>query len=524
MRGFGEHKQPKKVDSSEQEKRFLSQAVKLHHSGKFGEASRCYELLITNGSKNPLVYFNYGFLLQSLGRLQKAESSTRKAILLKPDFADAHFNLGEILNNLGKLNDSEIYIRKGLELKPDSAIAHCNLGRILRKQGKLKDAKESTLKAIALKPDFAIAYCNLGNILKNLGQLNDSKLALIKALEIQPDLIRAYYSLSLLPTKTTDQQLIDYLFSEDILRNKPKKDIVDIYFARSNILHAKKVFSESSKYLRIANALKLKLRPSNIDLFLKKSNNLMIESKKRKIKIRNNKNLPQSIFIVGMPRSGSTLCESILSMDNDVKDLGEINIFEEAYLYAKQLNDYSNLNDTYLDKTGWRKEKFNISTNKWLYNFRYTGIICNAIPNAKIIHCFRNPLDNILSIYRANFSAGNEYSSCLMECARMYIDQEKVMNEYKKVFKSSIYDFNYDLLVTNPQKEIKVLINWLNWEWDDKYLYSHKNNRSVSTASSVQVRSPINKRSINGWKNYKEMLKPAIKILKEHSLVIDKDC
>ena len=97
MRGFGEHKQPKKVDSSEQEKRFLSQAVKLHHSGKSGEASRCYELLITNGSKNPLVYFNYGLLLQSLGRLQKAESSTRKAILLKPDFADAHFNLGEIL-------------------------------------------------------------------------------------------------------------------------------------------------------------------------------------------------------------------------------------------------------------------------------------------------------------------------------------------------------------------------------------------------------------------------------------------
>ena len=90
-------------------------------------------------------------------------------------------------------------------------------------------------------------------------------------------------------------------------------------------------------------------------------------------------------------------------------------------------------------------------------------------------------------------------------------------------YRRECHDFNYDLLVTNPQKEIKLLINWLNWEWDDKYLYSHKNNRSVSTASSVQVRSPINKKSINGWKNYKEMLKPAIKMLKEDSLVIDKD-
>ena len=159
------------------------------------------------------------------------------------------------------------------------------------------------------------------------------------------------------------------------------------------------------------------------------------------------------------------------------------------------------------------KNEIYVSTNKWLYNYHYVGIISNQIPNAKIIHCFRNPLDNILSIYRAHFSSGNEYSSSLIDCAKVYMDQEDVMNKYKTRFSEKIYDLNYDLLVSNPDKEIKSLVSWLGWKWNDSYLSPHLNKRIISTASSVQVRSPINSKSIGGWKNYKDMLKPAIEIL-----------
>jgi hypothetical protein len=170
-----------------------------------------------------------------------------------------------------------------------------------------------------------------------------------------------------------------------------------------------------------------------------------------------------------------------------------------------------NLAEVYIKKVN-NKTKLKIITNKDLYNFQYAGIIANQIPNAKIIHCFRNPLDNILSIYRAHFANGNEYSSSLVDCARVYIEQEELMNEYKKKFKTIIYKLNYDSLVTNTNQEIKSLISWLDWDWDDKYLSPHLNTRSVSTASNVQVRSPINSKSIGGWKNYKEMLQPAIEI------------
>jgi hypothetical protein len=200
-------------------------------------------------------------------------------------------------------------------------------------------------------------------------------------------------------------------------------------------------------------------------------------------------------------------------MNISVDDLGEINILEESFLEQKKINKVLNLAEEYYKNIKDLKKKSNITTNKNLYNYQYTGIIAKRIPNAKIIHCFRNPLDNILSIYRAHFSKGNYYSSSLVDCARVYLDQEEQMTEYKKKFRSKIYDLNYDSLVTNANQEIKDLIAWLGWKWDDRYLSPHLNARSVVTASNVQVRSPMNSKSIGGWKNYKEMLKPAIEIL-----------
>ena len=200
-------------------------------------------------------------------------------------------------------------------------------------------------------------------------------------------------------------------------------------------------------------------------------------------------------------------------MNEKLKDLGETNILEKAYIKSRKFNQKMRLADLYMQELNQLLEEFIITTNKWLYNYQYSGIIANEIPNCKIIHCFRNPLDNILSIYRANFENANYYSSSLIDSAKVYLDQEQVMNTYKIKFRQKIYDLNYDLLVKNPHKEIKSLIKWLGWEWNDSYLSPHQNPRSVFTASNVQVRSPINSQSIGGWKKYKEMLQPAIEII-----------
>ena len=264
--------------------------------------------------------------------------------------------------------------------------------------------------------------------------------------------------------------------------------------------------------MQLANNLKFDLNPFDYENFLKKSRTLLLETDKKILIKIELKNSSENIFIVGMPRCGSTLLESIISMNNNVYALGEINILEESYLEYKESKKKKRIDELYIEKVN-KKTQLNITTNKWLYNYRYAGIISDEIPNSKIIHCYRNPLDNILSLYRAHFTKGNQYSSSLVNCAKVYLEQEKIMSIYKNKFQSKIYNLNYDLLVSNPDKEIKSLISWLGWNWQDLYLSPHQNTRAIATRSSVEVRSPINSKSIGGWKNYREMLKPALEIL-----------
>ena len=431
--------------------------------------------LQTNLSRDEII--KKAFQYQSQGNI--AEASKYYQFFINRGFKDHRIflNSGEILKDLGRLEEAEIWIRRAISLKPDYAIAHNNLGNILRAKNKLKEAE--------------LCYC--------------------RAIICNPDFIKAYYNLSTLTSTDENKIWETKLFSESFLKNKSKNDRFIIFFARANILHKRKNYKESAKYLELANKLKILIRPSNSASLIKNSKLLLIESSKANLKLTKEKKYPQSIFIVGMPRSGTTLTESIISMNSKVFPLGEINTLERSFKEWKKNKEKIDLSDLYLQKIN--KIKSDITTNKYLYNYQYAGIISTQIPNSKIIHCYRNPLDNILSIYRANFPNGNEYTSSLVDCAHIYLDHKRVMNEYKKRYRANIYDLDYELLVKNPDEEIKFLIKWLGWKWDKSYLKPHLNQRSVITASDIQVRSKINSKSIGGWKNYKEMLKPVFEIL-----------
>ena len=516
MKGFGEQYQSKKKSNKKikpSKEQIINQAFKFHSQGNISEAIKYYQYFINQGFEDYRVFSNYGVILVGFGKLKEAVFCYRKAIKLNPDFADAHFNLGNLMRNLGKLKEAEISYLKAIEINPNFANAHSNLGNALRDLGNLHQAEVSFRKAIEINPNIAIFHSNLGGILKNFGKLKEAELSCLKAIEINPNYARAYFSISNLKYSDKNKMWRDNLFSKSILTNKSRQDHIDIYFARANVLHKEKNYNDSSKYLELANKLKLSIRPSKPEIILNKSKTLLSESEKIKTTEKNNIKFPQSIFIVGMFRSGSTLLESILSMNNSVDDLGEITILEKSFLESKKIDQSLSLAKNYWTKIKELNKKSDITTNKNLFNYQYTGIIAEEIPNAKIIHCFRNPLDNILSIFRANFAMGNEYGSSLEDCTKVYLDQEEVMSKFKNKFRSKIYDLNYERLVSNPNEEIKSLISWLDWQWEDVYLSPHLNKRSVSTASNVQVRSPINSKSIGGWKNYKDMLQPSIQML-----------
>ena len=192
-----------------------------------------------------------------------------------------------------------------------------------------------------------------------------------------------------------------------------------------------------------------------------------------------------------------------------------MNVFIES-----ERKDFTQLDDLYHKYTkNYSNKKY--TTNKTLSNYMYVPYIISKMNYSKIIYTFRNPLDNILSMYKAKFTGlGNEYSSSIIDSAIYYINHFKIMKSYKKKYQDGIYFLNYDSLVNNPEKEIKSLINWLDWDWNENYLYPYKSKQAFFTASNVQVRSPINNSSVGGWKKYEKMLKKAENYFKEKNFSI----
>jgi len=157
-----------------------------------------------------------------------------------------------------------------------------------------------------------------------------------------------------------------------------------------------------------------------------------------------------------------------------------------------------------------------------LSNYMHIPYLVAKMEHSKVIYTFRNPLDNILSMYRAKFTGvGNEYSSSLVDSAEYYIHHFKMMSFYKKKYKEHIYFLNYDKLVNQPEEQIGKLISWLEFSWDEKYLKPYENKQGFFTASNVQVRSPINNKSVGGWKKYSNLLRESLQIFEKNNFALD---
>ena len=523
---------------------YLRKAIKLNPSFYYAY-SNLVDILIDNSNIKDAEYYiykaiklnpkfanahlNLGRLLWKQGKVKEAEKATLEAIKLNPNLADAYMNIGGIFIDQGRLPEAEESTLKAIKLNPTNSIAHYNLGLILKNQGRIEESEKSTLKSIELNPNLSDSYFSLGSILIDLGRFKEAQNNLIKAIQINPDFSKAFYLLSTFDKLSDQLKLHQYLFSDKILLNKDNKELIDIYFARANISHQENRYRKSAQFLIKANNLKLNLFPSDARLLIHETLQTSRQFRNFNSKIKKNINQTKHIFIVGMPRSGSTLIESIISINSKVYALGEVNFLEEAFLEVSNpcvTNNSNNLYQLYLEKIFNVNSQAQLTTDKMLYNYQYIDLIVNYIPGAKIIHACRNPLDNILSIYRAHFAIGNTYSSSLIDCVDVYLNQEMIISKFKKKYSSLVYELNYDYLVENPFKHIYSLITWLGWNWDDSYLYPEKNTRSILTRSNFEARNPINTKSVSVWKNYRNMLEPVIdrlNCLDKYSLSDDLD-
>jgi hypothetical protein len=444
----------------------------LIESGQNEEAKKL--LLSLQLAKNSVLYFQREILISKIFITQKKYLLAEEILLKLRNL----FSKEKILY----LNLSDLYF-KSKELEKGILI--------------LKEGINNFPKFIPFRFNLAIMYRNLGLI----------ELSIKEHLEILLDdkfNSNSYYELSTMYDFSHHSEQLNTLLNIEI-GNLSQKEKIYFGYSKANIFHSQKEYKKSAYFLKIANDEKLKVQPSDIKRKLNTGEyyrNLKINKNLKIDKAANNSN--QYLFIVGMPRCGSTLLESILSLNPEVKDLGEVLFLEESLQKTDDLLEVKNL---YEEKVQLINSEMKIFTDKNLFNFLYCPVIYNLFQNARIIHCTRNPLDNILSIYRTNF-LNQSFSSSIKDITDIYMYQMKVMHEYKSKFGSVIYSYDHDKVVQNPKETIQDLINWLNWEWSEEYLSPQKSKRSVFTASSAQVREKINSHSSGYWKNYKDLLKP----------------
>ena len=386
-------------------------------------------------------------------------------------------------------------------------ILYLNLSDLYFKNKELDKGILILKEGINSFPKFVPLRFNLGIMYRNIGLIELSIKSHIEILEEDQFNANCYYELSTMYNFSNHKKKLKTLLNIEI-ENLPPKEKIYFCYSKANIYHQCKDYKKSTYFLKIANEEKLKIHPSDIKTKLNTGEyyrNLRIN---KTVKIEREIGSNRYLFIVGMPRCGSTLLESILSLNNKVKDLGEVFFLEESLQKADNLLEVKKL---YAEKVKVFNSEKKIFTDKNLFNFLYCPIIYNLFPNARIIHCTRNPLDNILSIYRTNF-LNQSFSSSLKDITDLYLYHLKLMHEYKSKFGSIIYSYEHDKVIQNPKETIQDLINWLEWEWNDKYLSPQKSKRSVFTASSAQVRKKINSHSSGYWKNYNDFLKPVSKL------------
>lgn len=505
---------------------YFQLAVIASKVGKANIAVKLTQQAIKLNGKISAYHRALGELYRRSGKLKEALTETREAIKLSPKDAESYYNLGLIMADSKKYQEAVKAYRKVIELNPSHNLAANNLGSALEKIGDEKAAVEAYKKAISINPKHAEAQNNLGAIFSAHGKLDEARKHFQAAIEANNNFIYSHYNLSSLKKYTTDDPHLKSL--EDIekrIRTLSKDSQIKAGFALAKAREDVGRFDDAWQAYEFAN----KIKRSTINYDYKKTeqevSKLIKSFSKEFVNSNKIKGFEDStpIFILGMPRSGTSLIEQIISSHDGVYGAGELKDLPETFKqfsgisigssYGEWLKNtdektIQNIGKAYLKKLKSHNKTAQYITDKMPGNFFYIGLIHLALPNAKIIHSIRNPLDTCFSNYSRLFNDTMAFAYDLNDLGHYYNSYNLLMEHWKKVLpKGTILDVNYEDVVDDLKKQSKRIIKFCGLDWDDKCLEFHKNERQVKTASVAQVREPIYKTSVERWKNFEKHLK-----------------
>ena len=500
----------------------IQQAINLYKSQNFSSAEEFCKKLIKLNPKIAFLFNLLGLILSAQRRNDEAIEYYKKGISLQPDYAMIYNNLGSAYKIKKKYLDSEKYYKKSIELDKKTPEAQNNLGSLYNELNRHDEAIICYKKSININPKFYIAYYNLAVLYKSLGKFDECKKYLKETIKLYPNFYIAHRVYSqIIKYKSNDAHLKQMKTLYE--KNNSEFGKGELAFGLGKAYDDIGRFEKAITYFNTGNEIRRKVIKFSIDREKKEFENIKkIFNKDFLVKSKNSLNNDITpIFILGMPRSGTTLVEQIISSHPDVYGGDELNTFNELikkYFYKDDIisselvnkntnQSFTKIESDYLDKIKKISKNSKRVSDKLPINFKWIGFIYLILPKSKIIHCVRNPKDTCLSIYK-NYFTNNElnYAYNINEVIEFYKLYQNLMDFWKKNIPDFIIDIEYEKLIKNPKKEISSLINECNLSWNDKCTKFYNNERQIKTASDTQARKKIYSNSINSWKNYKKFL------------------
>tara|TARA_B100000902_G_scaffold399669_1_gene471713 strand:+ start:1194 stop:2750 length:1557 start_codon:yes stop_codon:yes gene_type:complete len=505
-------------------------AVLAYQNKEYNKTIKICEALIEVNETSD-IYNLFGLAQQKKKEFKSSIESLNKAIKKNKNNFEAYNNLGISLKNTNNFELAEKMYLKSLELNPNYLQGIANLALLKESRNQHDDSLNLYLKALKLCPvQNKLFFLNkLRSLYQVKGDFNSAKIYAKKMLDFSSSESSAWETLSNLGNNEEKKDILIKL--EEIILSKEidDKNISSLYFIIGNIYESFKDFEKANYYLDLANQTKKKLVISNLNIISNEKKNIFKIFEHLELqKIDKNNSDKKIIFILGLPRSGSTLIEEIISTYKEVAKTGENNLIQrvlvENFYKDKKFKENLFENDilvktnkiqeyyfNYLKEAGFSSQ---IYTDKSLFNFMYIGFIKLYFPNSKILITKRDLRDVFLSIYK------NDFSSSFMNWAydkeeilnfiNIYID---TINFWKKIFKNDLYQVEYEKVVENPEEEIKKMVSFCGLDWDPECLNFYQKNSIINTASLFQARKPIYKSSKKSYQNYSQFFKDFFNLL-----------
>jgi len=528
-------------------------------SGRYEDAARCFQEYLKENPEHSPALHGLGLVAFHLGQVPQSIDLITRALQLNPEFSEGFNSLGVILRRVGRIQESESLCRRALEIQSDNPEAAYNLGNALLDQDRLREALEAFSTAIRNSPDYARAWNNKAIVLHRLGRMKEAGVAYEESLRLDSGNSQAWnnYGNFLheqgqleagvqayrrgIELHPRDTQLIYHLATAQKFQNQDSDlssalklhggtDLSDaqrvpLCFALGKMYEDLQDFSTSFKFYAEGNQIYRSMINYELAqdqaLFTRIISEFTAEGCQRTKGSQIEDRVP--VFILGMPRSGTTLVEQILAAHSKVYGGGELESLRRSTLrsklWPKGLNypygvsklgdsDFTEMGRAYFHSLPEDSSSYPVITDKMPQNFIILGLIPLLFKDYRIIHCRREAMDTCWSCYRQFFDQVHGYSYDLEELGHYFQAYEALMGHWHKVFPGKILDLPYEELVENQEKWSRVLLDWCDLEFEENCLRFYEHKRVIKTASSEQVRRPIYGTSIEGWRRVEAELKP----------------